>query len=304
MATTLNAGTTAATALNVITDTTGAMAIQTSGTTAIAISNAQVVSLTNALLPASGGTGITSLGTGVATFLGTPSSVNLAAAVTDETGTGSLVFAGSPTLTGTPLAPTATAGTNTTQIATTAFVGTAVTAATGALGTMSTQNANAVAITGGTVAGITDLAVADGGTGSSTLTANSVILGNGTSALSGNLVAPGTSGNILVSNGTTWTSTALATFGVGQSWQDVTGSRATDTTYTNSGTKPIFVIVQVGAQTNGIYVYINGTFLIRHWYDVNGGAGQVGYSTGEFMVGPGDTYYVSNGPLRQWWEYR
>jgi microcystin-dependent protein len=98
------------------------MAIQTSGTTAIAISSAQVVSLTNALLPVSGGTGITSLGTGVATFLGTPSSANLATAVTDETGTGALVFSGSPTFTGTPLAPTAAAGTNTTQIATTAFV--------------------------------------------------------------------------------------------------------------------------------------------------------------------------------------
>ena len=122
MATTLNAGTTTATALNVITDTTGAMAIQTSGTTAIAISNAQVVSFTNPLLPASGGTGLSSLGSGVATFLGTPSSANLAAAVTDETGTGALVFAASPTLSGTPLAPTASVGTSTTQIATTAFV--------------------------------------------------------------------------------------------------------------------------------------------------------------------------------------
>jgi hypothetical protein len=45
-----------------------------------------------------GGTGITSFGSGVATWLGTPSSANLAAAVTDETGTGALVFANSPTL--------------------------------------------------------------------------------------------------------------------------------------------------------------------------------------------------------------
>jgi hypothetical protein len=52
-------------------------------------------------------------------------------------------------------------------LATTAFVGAAVTAATGSLGTMSTQNANNVAITGGSVAGITDLAIADGGTGAS-----------------------------------------------------------------------------------------------------------------------------------------
>lgn len=47
---------------------------------------------------ANGGTGITSLGGGVATFLGTPTSANLASAVSDETGTGSLVFANTPTL--------------------------------------------------------------------------------------------------------------------------------------------------------------------------------------------------------------
>ena len=51
------------------------------------------------ILPvANGGTGINSLGTGVANFLGTPTSANLAAAVTDETGSGALVFATSPTL--------------------------------------------------------------------------------------------------------------------------------------------------------------------------------------------------------------
>lgn len=50
--------------------------------------------------------------------------------------------------------------------------------------------------------------VSSGGTGSTSVTANSVMLGNGTSALSGNLVAPSTSGNVLTSNGTTWTSAA------------------------------------------------------------------------------------------------
>jgi hypothetical protein len=57
-----------------------------------------------ALPVASGGTGITSFGTGVATFLGTPSSANLAAALTDETGTGLAVFGTNPTLTGVTLA--------------------------------------------------------------------------------------------------------------------------------------------------------------------------------------------------------
>jgi hypothetical protein len=54
--------------------------------------------VTGTLPVANGGTGITSLGAGVATFLGTPSSANLRTAVTDETGTGALVFATSPTL--------------------------------------------------------------------------------------------------------------------------------------------------------------------------------------------------------------
>jgi len=53
--------------------------------------------LTNATgLPIS--TGVSGLGTGVATFLATPSSANLASAVTGETGSGALVFATSPAL--------------------------------------------------------------------------------------------------------------------------------------------------------------------------------------------------------------
>lgn len=54
-------------------------------------------------------TGVSGLGSGVATFLGTPSSANLKTAVTDETGSGSLVFATSPTLV-TPLLGTPTSG--------------------------------------------------------------------------------------------------------------------------------------------------------------------------------------------------
>jgi uncharacterized coiled-coil protein SlyX len=48
--------------------------------------------------------------------------------------------------------------------------------------------------------------VSSGGTGATTLAANNVLLGNGTSALQ--VVAPGSSGNVLTSNGTTWTSAA------------------------------------------------------------------------------------------------
>jgi hypothetical protein len=50
------------------------------------------------------------------------------------------------------------------------------------------------------------VAVANGGTGATTLTANNVLLGNGTSAVQA--IAPGTTGNVLTSNGTTWVSSA------------------------------------------------------------------------------------------------
>ena len=54
--------------------------------------------------------------------------------------------------------------------------------------------------------------VAQGGTGASSLTANNVLLGNGTSALQ--VVAPSTSGNVLTSNGTTWESVPPASSGI------------------------------------------------------------------------------------------
>lgn len=66
------------------------------------------------------------------------------------------------------------------------------------------------------------LPVANGGTGTASLTANNVVLGNGASAVQ--FVAPGTSGNVLTSNGTTWTSAASAASGM------ASASGATDRT--------------------------------------------------------------------------
>jgi hypothetical protein len=73
-----------------------------------------------------------------------------------------------------------------------------------------TSGLNASALTTGTVNSdrLPTVPVSKGGTGATTLTANNVILGNGTSAVG--FVAPGSSGNVLTSNGTTWASTAPA----------------------------------------------------------------------------------------------
>jgi hypothetical protein len=122
------------------------------------------------------------------------------------------------------------------------------------LGTMASQSASAVAITGGTITGITDLTVADGGTGASSITANSVILGNGTSALSGNLVAPSTSGNVLTSNGTTWTSAALNKL-TSDTAKASTSGTSIDFTGIPSWVKRITVMFS-GVSTNGTSIPI------------------------------------------------
>ena len=161
------------------------------------------------------------------------------------------------------------------------------------LGTMAAQNSTTVAITGGTITGITDLAVADGGTGASTLSANAVLLGNGTSALQ--TVAPSTSGNVLTSNGTTWTSaTPAGGIGIGQTWQDVTGSRAAGTTYTNSTGKPIFISVYgSGSPSNGaMSMTVDGVSLGRQ--GVAAVSSAVMYATMTAIVPNGSTYRVDN----------
>lgn len=71
-------------------------------------------------------TGVSGLGTGVATFLATPSSANLATAVTDETGSGSLVFGTAPTIS----QPLLAAARETTNIVGSAFAGGTVDALT------------------------------------------------------------------------------------------------------------------------------------------------------------------------------
>lgn len=131
---TISAGTTAGSAFNVSSDTTGALVLQTNnGTTALTLNTAQAVGVGSTPSYGTSGQVLTSAGSAASPTWATP--------ITDL--------------------------------------------ATGVTGT---------------------LPVANGGTGATSLTANNVVLGNGTSAVQ--FVDPSTSGNVLTSNGTTWTSAA------------------------------------------------------------------------------------------------
>jgi hypothetical protein len=127
---------------------TGALVFATSPTLVTpALGTPSSATLTNATgLPVA--TGISGLGSGVATFLATPSSANLRTAVTDETGTGALVFATSPTLVtpalGTPASGVVTNLTGTASININGTVG-ATTPNTGNF-TVLTENASPVVV--------------------------------------------------------------------------------------------------------------------------------------------------------------
>lgn len=81
------------------------------------------------------------------------------------------------------------------------------------LGSLALQNSNSVSITGGTIAGITDLSIADGGTGSSTAAGARTNLGLGTAALSDAQTSTldATAGRLL----------AMGAFGIGASTPQV-----------------------------------------------------------------------------------
>ena len=81
-----------------------------------------------------------------------------------------------------------------------------------------------------------------------------------------------------------------SSFGVGQTWQDVTASRVSGTTYTNSSTRPIELYIQTGV--NGSSVTVDGSVIPTH-----------GSSMIQLVVPSGKTYSYG-GSFVVWWELR
>lgn len=98
--------------------------------------------------------------------------------------------------------------------------------------------------------------------------------------------------------------TAMSSLGYGQTWQNVTGSRAFSTTYYNTTGKPIFVVVigSAGASGNSIAATVNGVLV---GYSLQAYAATVRVPT-FFIVPPGQSYSVTTGgcSLADWLELR
>lgn len=193
------------------------------------------ITLTNATgLPIS--TGVSGLGANVATFLATPSSANLLAALTDETGTGLAVFNNAPTF----IAPVlgAASATSLTFSSTSGIIGTTTndSAATGSVGEYVSSNvpvASSVAIANNTATNLTSIS----------LTAGDWIVG-------GNVRITNTGQNL--TRGFAWVSTTSATLPNVSNAFEYDGNLATFLTF--SGSAPIQRISIAGTTT----VYVSG----------------------------------------------
>jgi hypothetical protein len=125
--------------------------------------------------------------------------------------------------------------------------------------------------------------------------------------VSGNLGTPTT----LVGTNITGTANSLnAGLGVNQTWQNVTGSRVSGTTYTNSTGKPIFVSIQAAPSASGgayVDVFINGVSL-GYFGQGSGTSPSTVYSSFWTVIVPtGDTYKATTAgsiSIGNWFELR
>jgi len=203
------------------------------------LANVTISSVSTAITPAQGGTGVTSLTSNNVLIGNGTSNVAFLAP-----GTNGNVLTSNGT-TWLSQAPAAATGNVTIGNTTIALGGTAT-----SVGNLTLTNATISSVS-------TPITPAQGGTGLTTLTANNVLIGNGTSNVA--FVAPGTNGNVLTSNGTAWVSSTPSAFAYpGAGIANSTGS-AWGTSYTTTGsgtvvalaTSPSFTTPVLGTPTSG-----------------------------------------------------
>lgn len=130
----------------------------------------------------------------------------------------------------------------------------------------------------------TALGVVSGGTGRSTLTANNVLLGNGTSNVQ--FVAPGAANNVLISNGTTWTSSPVTVFPAGTALTFVQTTAPTGWTKSTTHDNKALRVVS-GAASSGGTVAFTTAFASQ---SVTGAVGSTTLTTSQM---PSHTHSVS-----------
>ena len=235
--------------------------------------------VTGTLPVANGGTGITSLGAGVATFLGTPSSANLRGAVTDETGTGALVFATSPTLVTPDLGtPSALVGTNITGTAAGLTAGNVTTNAnlTGAV----TSVGNATSLGSFTSSQLAGALTDETGSGSAVFATSPTLvtpaLGTPSSATLTNATG------LPISTGVSGLGSGVATFLATPTSSNLAAA-VTDETGTGAlvfANSPTLVTPALGTPASGVVTNLTGTASIN----INGTVGATTANTGAFTT--------------------
>jgi hypothetical protein len=138
------------------------------------------------------------------------------------------------------------------------------------IGTLASQDSNSVSITGGSITGITDIAVADGGTGQSSYTDGQLLIGKSDGSLAKATLTAGS--NVTITNGDG--SITIAASGGGGSGGSVTSVGMSTPSFLSVSGSPI-------TSSGTLSVSLSGTALPV----ANGGTGQTSYTNGQLLIG-------------------